>query len=149
MKKATEIFYDRLSCCSLLPEIQKFFANPEGQKKFDEWEAPRAKEKSSGITHDTAAFAFISYILKIRIRPHRSGFRLSLSGALGGTRTPDPLLRRQLLYPPELQTQKNGAGDGNRTHLLGLEGRCTSRCATPAWICSTILAYFMLDCQAL
>ena len=27
-----------------------------------------------------------------------------LHGALGGTRTPDPLLRRQLLYPPELQT---------------------------------------------
>ena len=26
-------------------------------------------------------------------------------GALGGTRTPDPLLRRQLLYPPELQAQ--------------------------------------------
>ena len=26
-----------------------------------------------------------------------------------------------------------GAGDGNRTHLLGLEGRCTSRCATPAY----------------
>ena len=24
-------------------------------------------------------------------------------GALEGTRTPDPLLRRQLLYPPELQ----------------------------------------------
>ena len=28
-----------------------------------------------------------------------------LSGALEGTRTPDPLLRRQLLYPPELQTR--------------------------------------------
>ena len=27
-----------------------------------------------------------------------------LFGAPGGTRTPDPLLRRQLLYPPELQT---------------------------------------------
>ena len=26
-------------------------------------------------------------------------------GALEGTRTPDPLLRRQLLYPPELQAQ--------------------------------------------
>ncbi len=30
-----------------------------------------------------------------------AGFSL---GALEGTRTPDPLLRRQLLYPPELQT---------------------------------------------
>ena len=28
-------------------------------------------------------------------------------GALEGTRTPDPLLRRQLLYPPELQTHLN------------------------------------------
>ena len=26
-------------------------------------------------------------------------------GALEGTRTPDPLLRRQLLYPPELQAR--------------------------------------------
>ena len=26
-------------------------------------------------------------------------------GTPGGTRTPDPLLRRQLLYPPELQTR--------------------------------------------
>ena len=28
------------------------------------------------------------------------------NGALGGTRTPDPLLRRQLLYPAELQAHK-------------------------------------------
>ena len=27
-------------------------------------------------------------------------------GALEGTRTPDPLLRRQLLYPPELQAHR-------------------------------------------
>ena len=47
-------------------------------------------------------------------------------GALEGTRTPDPLLRRQLLYPPELQAQiaasLAGAGDGNRTHTTSLEG---------------------------
>ena len=42
-------------------------------------------------------------------------------GALEGTRTPDPLLRRQLLYPPELQA-RIGAGDGNRTHVVSLEG---------------------------
>ena len=42
-------------------------------------------------------------------------------GALEGTRTPDPLLRRQLLYPPELQAHI-GAGDGNRTHVTSLEG---------------------------
>ena len=50
-------------------------------------------------------------------------------GALEGTRTPDPLLRRQLLYPPELQAHAPlhkgdnfGAGDGNRTHATSLEG---------------------------
>ena len=37
-----------------------------------------------------------------------------------GIRTPDPRLRRPLLYPAELQTQK--AGDGNRTHVISLEG---------------------------
>ena len=31
------------------------------------------------------------------------------SGTLAGTRTPDPLLRRQLLYPPELQAQLSDA----------------------------------------
>ena len=29
-----------------------------------------------------------------------------LSGAPGGTRIPDPLLRRQLLYPTELQAHR-------------------------------------------
>ena len=70
--------------------------------------------------------------------------RLKLAGTPGGTRTPGPLLRRQLLYPPELQAriivpasrprrepQRNeqafwnedfGAGDGNRTHATSLEG---------------------------
>ena len=28
----------------LLPEIQKFFASPEGQKEFEEWKVQRAKE---------------------------------------------------------------------------------------------------------
>ena len=31
--------------------------------------------------------------------------RLTKSGTPEGTRTPDPLLRRQLLYPPELQAR--------------------------------------------
>ena len=47
-----------------------------------------------------------------------------------GTRTPNLLLRRQLLYPAELQAHitqdrliiKTGAGDGNRTHVFSLEG---------------------------
>ena len=43
-------------------------------------------------------------------------------GTPGGTRTPDLLLRRQLLYPAELKARINGAGDGNRTHAASLEG---------------------------
>ena len=44
-------------------------------------------------------------------------------GAFGGTRTPDPRLRRAMLYPAELQTHAFiGAGDGNRTHTASLEG---------------------------
>ncbi len=52
-----------------------------------------------------------------------------LFGTLKGTRTPDPLLRRQMLYPAELSAHKKspnylgvGAGDGNRTHTTSLEG---------------------------
>ena len=46
-------------------------------------------------------------------------------GAPEGTRTPGPLLRRQMLYPAELQAHGpagHGAGDGNRTHTTSLEG---------------------------
>ena len=47
-------------------------------------------------------------------------------GAPEGIRTPDPRLRRPLLYPTELQAHKPrlhfGAGDGNRTHAASLEG---------------------------
>ena len=64
-------------------------------------------------------------------------------GVPGGTRTPDLLLRRQLLYPAELQAHMNvlsaahigfcgekrncsglvcGAGEGNRTLVTSLEG---------------------------
>ena len=54
-------------------------------------------------------------------------------GAPKGTRTPDLLLRRQLLYPAELLALiagafgalslfRAGAGDGNRTHTTSLEG---------------------------
>ena len=57
------------------------------------------------------------------------------NGAPEEIRTPDPLLRRQLLYPTELQAHTtnlfyglgtninvSGAGDGNRTHTISLEG---------------------------
>ena len=54
------------------------------------------------------------------------------NGAPEGIRTPDLLLRRQLLYPAELlalnkrqnapERPNIGAGDGNRTHAISLEG---------------------------
>ena len=47
-----------------------------------------------------------------------------------GIRTPDPRLRRPLLYPAELQTHLpvtyREAGDGNRTHVSSLEGWCST-----------------------
>ena len=39
-----------------------------------------------------------------------------INGATGGIRTPDPRLRRPLLYPTELQTRKNGRSDRIRTY---------------------------------
>ena len=57
------------------------------------------------------------------------------NGASEGIRTPGLLLRRQLLYPAELQTRilkKYGAGDGNRTHTASLEGWNSSHWTTPA-----------------
>ena len=56
------------------------------------------------------------------------------SGTPRGIRTPDLLLRRQLLYPAELLAHivKNGAGDENRTHVSSLEGWRTDHCTTPA-----------------
>ena len=54
------------------------------------------------------------------------------NGTPKGIRTPDLLLRRQLLYPTELLARIDtvnaviadfvGAGDGNRTHAASLEG---------------------------
>ena len=55
----------------------------------------------------------------------------------GGIRTPDPRLRRPLLYPAELRTHPTKlfceasnspaqAGDGNRTHVSSLEGWCST-----------------------
>ena len=56
------------------------------------------------------------------------------SGTPRGIRTPDLLLRRQLLYPAELLAHitfdrtgaADGAGDGNRTHVSSLEGWCST-----------------------
>ena len=52
------------------------------------------------------------------------------TSVLEGIRTPDPRLRRPLLYPAELWTQTTHsmrkAGDGNRTHVSSLEGWCST-----------------------
>ncbi len=69
-------------------------------------------------------------------------------GTPGGTRTPGPLLRRQLLYPTELQARiwmekasrrkaSHGAGDGNRTHVASLEGWSSTIELRPRGIHST------------
>ncbi len=64
----------------------------------------------------------------------------ALDGTPGGIRTPDLLLRRQLLYPTELLARivsrgsipfaeapsASGADDGNRTHVSSLEGWCST-----------------------
>ena len=53
-----------------------------------------------------------------------------MRNVLEGIRTPDPRLRRPLLYPAELRTHSlnfiGKAGDGNRTHVSSLEGWCST-----------------------
>jgi hypothetical protein len=44
--------------------------------------------------------------LHFRELSRESGIRLLRSGAPGGIRTPDPLLRRQTLFPTELRARK-------------------------------------------
>ncbi len=69
-------------------------------------------------------------------------------GAPEGTRTPGPLLRRQVLYPAELQAPVCpirtvfGAGDGNRTHTTSLEGWGSTTELHPQMCCLT--AWFII-----
>ncbi len=67
-------------------------------------------------------------------------FHIITSGAPGGIRTPDPLLRRQLLYPTELQalhcTPQPDSGICKMVGASGFEpptpcsqGRCANRAA--------------------
>ncbi len=64
-----------------------------------------------------------------------------------GIRTPDPRLRRPLLYPTELQThcpsRKTRAGDGNRTHVSSLEGWCSTIEPHLRFACSPARALFL------
>ena len=57
------------------------------------------------------------------------------NGTPGGTRTPGPLLRRQLLYPPELQARME--------RVMGIEP------TRPAWKAGILPLNYtrMLDCQ--
>ena len=56
--------------------------------------------------------------------PYRLGDTPTFCGMPAGIRTPDPRLRRAMLYPAELQTHiRFGAGEGDRTLATGLEGQ--------------------------
>ena len=46
----------------LLPEIQKFFESPEGQKEFEEWKAQRAKETEKKYPIPAAFAAYARYM---------------------------------------------------------------------------------------
>ena len=65
-------------------------------------------------------------------------------GALGGTRTPDPLLRRQLLYPPELQTLERvmGIEPTRPAWKAGVLPLNYTRITESLFNCSTIIIYF-------
>ena len=65
-----------------------------------------------------------SSALHLILRVHHQRFKKF--GTPEGTRTPDLLLRRQLLYPAELLAHLYGAGDGNRTRVSSLEGWCST-----------------------
>src|SRR4029078_13040089 len=49
--------------------------------------------------------------------PAKPARRTSTSGAPGGTRTPDPQLRRLSLYPPELLAQRPNRRSSHRAPL--------------------------------
>ena len=61
---------------------------------------------------------------QLRYSHHYEFLELFVLNEPEGIRTPDPRLRRPLLYPAELRTHK--AGDGNRTHVSSLEGWCST-----------------------
>ena len=52
---------------------------------------------------------------------------VSKNGATGGIRTPDPRLRRPLLYPTELQTQKVVGATGFEPTTPWSQARCSTK----------------------
>ena len=91
---------------------------------------------SGGSKNSVWVFAFpcvplfwiIAFIFNMMKNKKTNASTLVLINVLEGIRTPDPRLRRPLLYPTELQTHMafSQAGDGNRTHVSSLEGWCST-----------------------
>ena len=73
-----------------------------------------------------------SNYLQKELLSHMHEIHYSIANVPEGIRTPDPRLRRPLLYPAELRTHTcqclciSKAGDGNRTHVSSLEGWCST-----------------------
>ena len=86
------------------------YGTPEGTRSIKE----RLRQAVAGNAHPRCIVFF------------RVLWELTKSGTPEGTRTPDLLLRRQLLYPAELLAHLDGAGDGNRTRVSSLEGWCST-----------------------
>src|SRR5271163_3549409 len=69
-------------------------------------------------------------LFSIRPAPRAAAIRVSLRGAPEGIRTPDPRLRRPLLFPPELLARESGRADLNGRPPAPKAGALPS-CATP------------------
>ena len=81
------------------------------------------QQQSTGLLHLNGSSPKKDLTNQIVLSTHQ---QRSFSGTPEGTRTPDLLLRRQLLYPTELLAHISGAGDGNRTRVSSLEGWCST-----------------------
>ena len=84
------------------------------------WSQARCSTKLSYAPILTSSRAIILHYFIVVLMRNTSKLYMKLllskNGATGGIRTPDPRLRRPLLYPTELQTRKNGRSDRIRTY---------------------------------
>ena len=131
----------------LIPPSMNFSLFPRLQKQSEDFDFAKDEQRSE------RAF-----------EPARKRDDAKLARTCGtprGIRTPDLLLRRQLLYPAELLAHKRltkaqrapvqaGAGDGNRTHVSSLEGWCSTIELHPHGLFSLeIIPYHRAACQPL